>query len=85
MPKLFTEEEIKELSEIFGLTPVSPPPVPEILPISDGNVSKQETVWWRYSGGPEQVKAGDHWHNIKEYPKLYSHKKPQVLRVEYSM
>ncbi len=75
----FTEEQLQELSTIFGLKKVE-----DVLPVRDGFVTKETMVWWRRKDGPILVKAGDsvHWNNIKNYPHVYQLKQPNV-RVEY--
>jgi hypothetical protein len=51
--------------------------------IKDGDVIPGEMVWWRARRGPERVKSTDntHWANMREYPHLYSHVKPEVKEV----
>lgn len=73
----FTPEQIKELQEIFGLTPIKSDF--SWVKIRDGfvDVSEPVDVWWRYEGGPELVKADAHRDNIKRYPELYSFVKPK--------
>ncbi len=75
----FTEEQLQELTTIFGLTRQD-----DILPVRDGFVTKEALVWCRCEEGPELVKAGDslHWDNIRCHPHFYQLKQPNV-RVEY--
>ena len=71
----FTEEQLQELATIFGLKKVE-----GVLPVRDGFVTKETMVWWRCEEGPILIKAGDptHWENIKNYPRVYQLKKPEV-------
>lgn len=70
----FTEEQLKELATVFGLTRA------ETLPVRDGVVSKTCKVWWRGNDGPELVVAGDptHWENVRNYPSAYQLTKPKM-------
>lgn len=68
----FNEAQLKELETVFGLTRV------ETLPIRDGVVARNASVWWRGASGPERVTANaSHWTNIKEFPSLYQHSEPK--------
>jgi len=51
---LFTPEQIKELSVIFGIEPVNPE---SIAKVRDGSIRKGESVWWWGEYGPEFVKS----------------------------
>ena len=70
----FTEEQLKELKTILGLTKNN------VLAVRDGFVHKDSMVWWRSNKGPLPVKAGDpaHWDNIRSYPQAYQLKEPAV-------
>ena len=76
----FNEEQLKELECIFGLTRVV---TINTLPVRDGIVTKEDIVWWRCDEGAEQVKAKDHWDNIKRWPFGYQRKQPVVKLVIY--
>lgn len=71
-PEKFSEAQIKHLQQVFQIDVTQ-----EVLPVKDGFVKKGDMVWWRYSYGPENVKAEDHWANIKGYPDAYSIKEPK--------
>lgn len=70
----FTEDELDEIGEAFGLQRV----VIESRPVRDGRVKKGDLIWWRTLRGPEHVvsDSGSHWENIKNYPSCYQHSKP---------
>lgn len=71
----FTDEQIKELSTIFGITPIE-----QTFKVRDGVVSINDKVWWHCVSGPELVDIDDsHIHNIKRYPEYYSIKKPTFI------
>lgn len=74
----FTEEQLKELATVFGLTRA------ETLPVRDGVVTKTSEVWLRCVDGPEKFVAGEPitWENIKKYPEYYQLARPR-MRVEY--
>ncbi len=76
----FNEEQLKELECIFGLTRVV---TINTLPVRDGIVTKEDIVWWRCDEGAKQVKAKDHWYNIKGWPSGYQRKQPVVKLVIY--
>jgi hypothetical protein len=68
----FSSSQIQYLSEVFGIDASE-----EVLKVSDGFVRKASVVWWKYQFGPENVKASEHWVNIKDYPEVYSIKEPK--------
>lgn len=70
--KAVAEMQSKLVKEKFGYDFSS-----DIITISDGMVCRESYVWWKYENGPESVNAGDHWVNIREYPELYSFRKPR--------
>jgi len=78
---LFTPEQIKELSTIFGIEPADPK---SIAKVRDGLIRKGEYVWWRGEYGPEFVKSDEkgHWDNVQEYPGMYSLSRPQVRYID---
>lgn len=78
----FTEEQLKELEQIFKLERRGP----KLIPIADGWAAKGNEVWWKHCNGPELVMLGEsgNWSNAKRYPHLYSHKKPEVISVTYA-
>jgi len=75
---LFTQEQLKELEVFFGLKPVI-----DTLPVRDGYVHKTELIWWRGGDGPQHNLAGGQWANIKQFPNLYQHTKPNISPVIY--
>lgn len=68
----FTPSQTKYLQQVFQIDVTQ-----EVLPVKDGFVKKGDTIWWRYQYGPENVKADEHWDNIKGYPDVYSIKEPK--------
>ena len=72
----FSNNELQELAEVFGLTLTKK----ERLPVRDGYVFEGEYVWWRAEEGPELVVSSSlsHWENIKNYPACYQLKRPRV-------
>lgn len=68
---LFTEEQLRELETVFGLTRE------ESLPVRDGRVVKSSLVWWRDVDGPKQITAEDQWKYIREFRAFYSVKEPR--------
>lgn len=75
----FTEDQIKELETLFGLTRV------ETLPVCDGVVTRNCMVWWKSVTGPQLVRADEntHWYNIKHYPQFYQLAEPKVKHIVY--
>lgn len=72
----FTEEQLQELVAIFGLKRQG-----DVLPVRDGFVSHNSTVWWRSENGPECLVAILHWENIRQYPKSYQLQRPATKTV----
>ena len=68
----FSSSQINYLSEVFGIDASE-----DVLKVSDGFVRKSSMVWWKHEFGPENVKVIEHLYNIKDYPELYSIKKPK--------
>lgn len=77
MPQ-FTEEQLKELEQVFDLKRKA------TIKVRDGYVCPDDMVWWRGEGACEHVKANDpsHARNIQKYPNRYQICKPR-MRVEY--
>lgn len=78
---LFTPEQIKELSVIFGIEPVNPE---SIAKVRDGSIRKGDSVWWWGEYGPQFVKSDDssHWENIQSCPEVYSLKRPRIQYID---
>lgn len=68
----FTEEQLKELEQVFDLKRIN------TLPVRDGRVRPTDQVWWRGAHGPELVSAEVHWTNIEDYPDTYSRARPKI-------
>lgn len=68
----FSSSQIKYLSEVFGIDASE-----EVLKVSDGFIRMSSQVWWKGANGPKNVKAIDHWDNIKDNPEAYSVKEPK--------
>lgn len=49
----------------------------EVLPVRDGCVCKESSVWWASEEGPEYVYARTDWDNIRNFPQFYSVDKPR--------
>lgn len=86
--KHFNEEQIKELSEIFGISPVqvlhntSKNQFSKLVKIKDGvvDITTPTKIWWRCHYGPQQIEADSiHSLNIVNYPHLYSFEKPKFI------
>lgn len=77
---MLTEDDLKQIAEIFNLT-YTPK---ERLRVTDGYVTEDDMVWWHAAGGPEHTLAGasSHLANIRNFPDIYSIKKP-YYRIEY--
>jgi hypothetical protein len=75
----FTEEQLKELETVFGLTRTK-----NLIRVKDGLVTPDQKVWWRGANGPEECTPSDtaHAKNILKFPQLYSIGKP-MMKVEY--
>jgi hypothetical protein len=75
----FTEEQLEELAQAFGLNRV------KNIQVRDGWASKDQLIWWRSVTGPEQCRASDpeHAENIKKFPDAYCVHKP-TFKVVYS-
>ncbi|ASJ79242.1 hypothetical protein P26059A_0090 [Curvibacter phage P26059A] len=70
--KAIAEMQAKLVKEKFGYDFSN-----AILNISDGTVCRESYIWWKCEDGLESVNAGEHWSNIREFPELYSFRKPR--------
>jgi hypothetical protein len=75
MTQAFTKEQLQYLETVYGLKVVA-----ETLPVRDGVVKADDTVWWRKNTGPVrvQVNSHGHWENIREYPHAYQINEPKT-------
>ena len=71
----FTEEQLKELEQVFDLKHRRQ----ETWPIWDGVCMMGDKIWWMHEYGPQQITVDAFTiTNIRAYPKLHSHAKPEV-------
>jgi hypothetical protein len=73
---LFSEEQLKELEQIFDLKRK------KTIQVRDGFVELNDTVWWRCKDGPSEVKVSDDIDNIRRYPQHYQIAQP-TTKIEY--
>lgn len=73
MIKQFTEEQLAELEQLYGLKRVG------TIKVRDGYIKPGDMVWWRASGGPAYVNSteGSHGTNIIEFPNFYQIAEPK--------
>ena len=69
----FTEDQLRELETVFGLTRK------DTIPVRDGVVARGTQVWWRSCEGPQLITAGEHWDNIMSYPTAYQLDEPRTI------
>lgn len=77
--KHFSEEQIRELELVFGISRV---PDSDLIKVRDGVIKKGHPVWWRNVDGPEEVDSVKHWENIKKFPDVYSICRPRIEYVD---
>lgn len=68
----FTQEQLKELEQIYGLKRVG------TIKVRDGYISPGDMVWWRCNSGPQHVNsnAENHLANILDHPQVYQISEP---------
>ncbi len=76
--------ELRGVIELAAaLEKIRPADKPEILPVRDGEVTRDMTIFYRSPTGPQVIFASHHWHAIEKSPEDYSIGVPKVAAILY--